>query len=266
VRERYGRQVYVGMGAYRENVRNELGTEIAMTRRLHADGQAFFRYKFIADYSFESSLYAHPAIVPPMVWKDSIPPLPPENIRAVADAGGTVSVRWRAPKPAPDGELPSRYVVYRSASSPVPTSDGTTILAVLPSTVTQYLDVRSPGSLVFNYTVTSLDRLNNESTGMTLQQEYDHLALRTAPGFALAQNFPNPFTDRTFIAYRLGGRSVVELRIKQFPPFSDIVLLRTVQDAGSYILPIDGRNFYAGTFEYELRAGEFWDRLVMEKQ
>jgi hypothetical protein len=201
-----------------------------------------------------------------MVWKDSIPPRPPENIRAIADAGGNVTVAWDAPKPAPDGELPARYVVYRSATSPVPTTDGAAILAILPATVTRYLDVRTPGSPAFAYTVTSLDRLNNESTGMTLQQEYDHLALRTMPGFALAQNFPNPFTDRTFIAYRLGGRSVVELRIKQFPPFSDIVLLRTVQDAGSYILPIDGRNFYAGTFEYELRAGEFWDRHVMEKQ
>jgi len=46
VRERYGRQVYIGMAPYRENVRKELAAEISMTRRLHADGQTYFRSSF----------------------------------------------------------------------------------------------------------------------------------------------------------------------------------------------------------------------------
>ncbi len=266
VHERYGRHVYAGIGAYRENVYNELAAEIAMTRRMHADGQTFFRYRHIADFPFASAPYLHPALVPPMLWKDSIPPLPPENIRTVADARGATLITWHAPHAAADGELPCRYVVYRSALQPPATNDANAILAILPSDVTRYRDERPSGSPACAYTVTSLDRLNNESTGMTLEQDYERLALRTAAGYALAQNFPNPFSGRTYIAYRLGGRSVVELRIKQFPPFSDIILLRTVQDAGSYILPIDGKNFTAGTYEYELRAGEFGGRLVMEKQ
>jgi uncharacterized lipoprotein YddW (UPF0748 family) len=266
VRERYGRQVYIGMGAYRDNVRNELAAEIAMTRRLHADGQTYFRYRHIADFPFESSVYPHPAIVPPMVWKDSVPPLPPENIRTIVDARGTAAVSWQAPAAAADGDLPYRYVVYRSSVQPVATDDANNICAVLPAAVTHYRDDRSGGGAQYAYTVTALDRLNNESTGMTLQQEYERLARRTLTGFALAQNFPDPFTDRTYISYRLGGRCVVELRIRQFPPFNDIVVLRTVQDAGSYVLPIDGKKFLSGKFKYELRAGEFWDRLVMEKK
>lgn len=266
VRERYGRHVYIGMGAYRDNVRNELGAEISVTRAMHADGQTYFRYRHIADFPFESSLYLNPAIVPPMLWKDSIPPLPPENIRTTADAAGGATISWQAPKEASDGELPYRYVVYRSTARPVRTDDAKNILAVLPSTATRYRDEHSAGIPAYAYTVTALDRLNNESTGMTERQIYERLALRTVPGFALAQNYPNPFTNRTYISYRLGGRSVVELRIKQFPPFSDIILLRTVQDAGTYILPVDGRKFFQGKFEYELRAGEFWDRLVMEKE
>ncbi len=266
VRERYGRQVFIGIGAYRENVRSELAAEIATTRRVHADGQTYFRYRHIADFPFAAAMYVHPAIVPPMLWKDSIPPLPPEHVRTVVDARGTASISWQAPQAAADGETPFRYVVYRSAHAPVATDDASAICAVLPSSVTLYRDVRPSGSPACAYAVTSLDRLNNESTGLTLQQDYERLALRTAPGYALAQNFPNPFSGRTYIAYRLGGRSVVELRIKQFPPFRDIIVLHTVQDAGSYVLPIDGKNFAAGKFEYELSAGEFGDRRVMEKQ
>jgi len=266
VRERYGRQVYIGMAPYRENVRKELAAEISMTRRLHADGQTYFRYRFITGFPFESSLYAHPAIVPPMTWKDSIPPLPPEEIRTASDPRTGSTISWTAPHQAPDGEAPYRYVVYRSTTSPVRTDIAHNILAVVPSDVTYYRDASAAAGSAFSYTVTSLDRLNNESTGMTPEQRLERLAKRTLPGFALAQNFPNPFTDRTYIAYRLGGRSVVELRIKQYPPFNDILVLRTVQDAGTYVLPIDGSKFFQGRFEYELRAGEFWDRLVMEKR
>ncbi|MDX1907784.1 MAG: family 10 glycosylhydrolase [Bacteroidia bacterium] len=103
--------------------------------------------------------YQHPALVPAMPWKDSIPPLGPHGLTLSRTAGG-LALSWAATGPASDGDLPARYVLYRfPAQEPIDLDNPARILAVTP--LTTWLD--TVPDTTATYVVTALDRLQNES-------------------------------------------------------------------------------------------------------
>ena len=135
VKNNFGRHVYAGLGVYRENIQKEITEQIYLTRTVECQGQSFFRYENILDLPGIALTYKYPALIPPMPWKDSIPPLPPTEITAVRGSNQTTIIRWKEPAPAVDGDNASQYVVYRSTDEDVDIRNPRNILAVIPSTI-----------------------------------------------------------------------------------------------------------------------------------
>ncbi|MFN3316820.1 MAG: glycoside hydrolase, partial [Raineya sp.] len=85
--------------------------------------------------SLEQKYYKYPAIVPAMPWKDSIPPLPPDSLKATVIEENNIVLKWQTPSAAPDGELPAYYVVFRFENElSINTEDASKILAIQTET------------------------------------------------------------------------------------------------------------------------------------
>jgi len=110
-------------------------------------------------------LYKNPAIPPVMSWKDQVKPNPPSNVRydKLADARGD-GLFWNAPSAASDGDIASKYVVYKFATSTVQPSDLENSSNLNNIVGTTYAEIKTENvSQTMYVAVTSLDRNNNES-------------------------------------------------------------------------------------------------------
>ena len=261
----FGRHVYAGLGIYRENIQKEITEQIYLTRTLECQGQSFFRYENILDLPGIGVTYKYPALIPPMPWKDSIPPLPPTEITAVRGSNQTTIIRWKEPALAVDGDSAAQYVVYRSTDKDIDIRNPRNIAAVLPSTFTMYVDETPNNNIHYYYTVTALDKGHNESGGSFTQYESlknDHSMVGR---YSLAQNYPNPFSDRTYISYQLGERSPVELTVIDTLTNKEILIVRETEDAGTYIVSLEAKVLAKGKYVYKLKAGSFIATRTLER-
>ena len=174
----FGKHLYIGHAAYRlfwDSNRTwydyqEMPNQIRHLRKFsHTLGSVFYSCKAILRNkgalrdSLQSYFYQYPALVPPMAWKDSIPPIAPKNIR-VSNTVGQVSLHWDAPERAKDGDLPFQYVVYRfKKGENVNIQNPTNIVSIQQAEQTMFIDWDVTVQEEYTYIVTALDRLHNES-------------------------------------------------------------------------------------------------------
>ena len=261
----YGRQLYAGLGVYRENIQKEIMEQIYMTRTAGCQGQSFFRYQNILELPGIALAYKYPSLIPPMSWKDSIPPLSPTEITASRGADGPTIIRWKASLPAPDGDNAAQYVVYRSSDETVDVGNPRNILAVVPATSTSFIDDGTSNGVRYFYTVTALDKGHNES-GDNFSSYHSSTYTESMPrNYSLAQNYPNPFSDRTYISYELSERGPVELTVRDTMADKDIVIVKEIQNAGTYVVAIDGKLLARGKHQYRLRVGGYVATKYLER-
>lgn len=269
VRENYGRHVYIGIGAYRDNIQNEIRQQIEITRNTLADGQAFFRYEHAAlliDHI--GNAYQYPALVPPMIWKDSIPPNVPKNISVDANDKSGVLIKWSEPEISADNEKPFRYVVYRSSEKNINLSKPENIVAILPALLCSFRDETSNGGEYF-YTVTAVDRAGNESGATERPSEIHTIFSRYAKpnsSITLIQNFPNPVVSTTYIAFEIPKRNAVSITLKHSITLQETTIVKGMKNPGLHIVAFDTKNFPAGQIEYRLQVGETTVTKMMEKK
>jgi len=263
-RNNFGRYVYAGLGVYRDNVQKEVTEQIFLTRTLECQGQSFFRYENILDLPGIAITYKYPALIPPMPWKDSIPPLPPTDIAVVQGSGHSTIVKWKEPAIAVDGDGASHYVVYRSTEESVDIRNPRNIVAVLPSATTQYID-ETPGNTSYYYTVTALDKGNNESGGNFLAYQTRKNDVLSSAEYSLGQNYPNPFTDRTYISYEIADRTPVQLSVRDSSTNKEFFIVQETEDAGTYIVSLEGTALAKGRYLYTLKAGSFVATKILER-
>jgi uncharacterized lipoprotein YddW (UPF0748 family) len=159
-----GRHIYMGIGAYRADVNARLGDYVDSSRVAGMAGQAYFRWGDIANSRTIAGRYDTWALIPPMRWKDRVPPLSPRNVTVSFPGQGSRMVHWDAPAAAADGDTAHTYVVYRWSSRFIPFNDPRAIAAVLPSTQHSFADAGPPGTAAeYYYSVTACDRAKNES-------------------------------------------------------------------------------------------------------
>lgn len=271
--ENYGRHVYAGIGIYRDNVREEVPEQIATSRRTRMKGEAFFSYENLREVLPQiGSMYHARALPPPMMWKDSVPPLPPAGIAVTqSDIQGVPSpvVSWNMPNAAEDGEFPYWFVVYRSSEEHVDTRRGENIVSVLPASRHSYTDNSAFSGKRYFYTVTSLDRCGNESVQEQLAPvETESVVTRFSKPpseILLSQNFPEPFSDRTYLSFEIPAACRVTLSVKSAGAQQDTILLNGLTAPGIHIVSFSGKTFPPGRIEYELKAGNVLLRRAMTK-
>lgn len=264
-----GRHVYVGVGAYKSSILNEVPTLIDTTRGAGALGNCFFTYDDINKADVFAGRYRYWALIPPMFWKDSIPPNPPTNLTAVEESGGRYLLQWTPPLSASDGDSAKYFAVYRFFAESGGTDDPSSLLTVLGGKQSSYLDeIPRPASTQYRYVVTSLDKGNVESASSNeaavMIAQLVALARPFQPTHLLAQNSPNPFSEFSFVAYELRERAKVELTITGADGKEVETLVNGMQDAGRYVVMLDGEKLGPGHFTYTLSANSFSATKSME--
>lgn len=174
----YGRHLYIGQAAYLMNQKMEAAWRIPsqipdqiryIRENNRVQGSVFFSSKSFSTVaratadSLRNDLYKYPALPPQMPWLDEVVPNEPRNLTAESAVTG-VQLKWEAPMIAADGETASGYVIYRfEEGEKISVVNPKNILRISFENFTAFLDTTVEKGKRYNYLVTSLDRLKNES-------------------------------------------------------------------------------------------------------
>ncbi len=246
-----GRHLYIGQGIYRINTSTDPkwlnASEVPNQLRLNRStpsvlGSIHFSSKQVLNnlLGFQDSLrqqfYNRPALIPAMRWKDSIPPLAPTNLTASINSNQTqVTLKWNRPATATDGDKAAYYVVYRFLfGEAIDLNKVAAIRQITATDTTSFTDIyANPGG--FQYVVTAIDRLHNESVISNAVQVGVTNTLETAARSSrLLPNYPNPFSETTTIRYELKKEGFVNLTIFNLAGAQAAQLVKQRQLEGNY--------------------------------
>jgi hypothetical protein len=160
-----GRIVAPGLAIYFLDPKEGRWTLDVVTRQLSVVrqmgmGHCFFRSKFLTDdtkgiYGSIRQFNAVPALIPPMTWLSSTPPLAPQDLKL---ENGMLT--WQSPVTDTHSALPYYiYNIYASPDFPVDVTNPENLLA----TRLQGTRLRIPQDKRLNYAVTAQDRYGLES-------------------------------------------------------------------------------------------------------
>ncbi len=253
-----GRHLYPGHAPYRINSSNWTSSELPNQVRLNRAnrfqnvlGSVFFRarngvtdnLKGFAD-SLSSDLYRHRALIPPMSWKDGVPPLAASNLRYESSGSGPAMLRWNVPPAAADGDTASRYVVYRYPTDPSPSpdiDDPANILFVSGSAAFD-APIPSTDSGSYYYVVTSLDRNHNEGAASPVLQ----VTSPSSPSIALPADSTPGLPDSILFAWTgVGGASRYTFEVWNESLEGVPILTRVVSDTATISSGFEGQTTYA---------------------
>lgn len=257
----YSRQIIPGIGAYKPNVSAEIGKLVDVSRASGCAGNSFFRYGSIEGALDIGSRYRTLANIPPMKWKDGLPPGTPDNLSVTAASAGAIfRLSWGSARPAADGDRAALYDVYRSAKPPVDIDDPSNLVAILPGSAGEYHDtVTSPGAARYYYAVTALDRANNEglpATAGVLLPEVADLARQFAPQFRMGLCYPDPATSTVFVPFEIGQPSSrVSLTVFDSGSRELAKLVDGVRPPGRYVAAFDVSSLKGGVYSFVLTSG-----------
>ena len=163
VNNSYGRNVVLGIGAYKGEVYKELDKLIDYSRKISSSGVSFFRYSFIKQYDFYSFHdKAFPAAMP---WIDGFNPRPPVNLAASVTGGVPVKINlsWQRPLFSVNGDSAVYFAIY-NFDSPFPQFTSENLLDVISSSKNRVsLAIDRPKQVNYYFALKSLDKLWNES-------------------------------------------------------------------------------------------------------
>jgi len=235
---------------------------IDASRFYGVQGNSFFRYEHIAKQLNVGMRYRFPALIPPMPWKDSVAPNPPTSFSMKNLIDGVFKLTWQKPLPARDGDVPAWYLVYRSPTQPVDVKHPRNFLRLLSGDATEFIDtIHHPAAPKYFYTVTALDRGNNESPPSEVESvmmpEIVELAKRFTRRNLLAEEYRQEQSDVLFIPYELQDTSLVWLTILDSTEADVMKVVDAVQPPGRYITAVDISKFSTRIFGYQLKTSTF---------
>jgi uncharacterized lipoprotein YddW (UPF0748 family) len=274
----YGRHVYAGVGAYKDSISAELPRQIDTTRSMGAGGNIYFRFEHIKNPGIFVDRYKYLSLVPPMPWKDSVPPNPPRNLALVEIWHGTIQLRWETPFAAIDGDSAKQYAIYRSSRSHVDTENPENLIALIPGSSDNYRDnIPLAKSRIFYYVVTALDKGNVESVPSNeVQTSKEEIAETNrerqiaemtellVPRVTLTQNYPNPFAKSTLIGYELKDSSLVDLNVCNANGREVRTLAHQVQGPGTYVVLFDASDLTEGKYTLVFKAGSHDEKKTLD--
>jgi hypothetical protein len=260
----YGRHIYAGIGAYKGEVFREIPRQIDVVRNAGVDGQAYFRLDNVRSLDVFGGRYDAPALVPPMIWRDNVPPLPPQHLAVTEFATNIFQLEWTPAPKAADGDFARWYVVYRSSPAAPRIDFAPNIVAVIPGTQNSFTDtVTVPAGFTYYYAVTTLDKMNNESepstTGTGVVHELLTLKGKLANVTALSASFGQATRTPSLLAYRIAAPAHVMLAIlRREAAGKDSlvrVLLNDFEPEGTHILGMESLGLAPGDYTLRLQAG-----------
>ncbi|MCW0484237.1 glycoside hydrolase family 10 protein [Gaoshiqia sediminis] len=171
---RNGRALYIGHALYKSESNSaieawrqadQLPRQIELTRQIKGiEGSAFYSAKhFNRDLmgfqdSLQQRLYKYPAIVPPMSWIDNKTPVQPQKFKKSGR-----KLKWKTREPSSETDKTDRFILYRNkVGEKFDPNDPRFILLITRSSSIR-LEKGQGKKEKFEFRVSALDRLNNES-------------------------------------------------------------------------------------------------------
>lgn len=258
-----GRHIYAGIGAYKPEVLRELVRQIDVSRQAGNQGQAFFRLDNIRSFDMFGDRYTSFALIPPMPWKDSLPPLPPSSLAVAEVTTNVFHLEWTPSPRAADGDSAHRYVIYRSSPAAPRTDLAPNIVAIIPARANYYIDtLKVPSGLTYYYAVTALDKGNNESTpstvGTAVVKELLALEGKLSNITTLSASLGRESMAPTLFAYRVPDRTHVRLEILESASGGRervfAVLVNRQEEGGTHIVGVDPLQVPKGSYVLRLHT------------
>ena len=169
------RHLYVGHAIYKLDTRNrrsfgtdELIKQVGISRSNDkVQGSIYFRAKaFVSNHqnfqqTISESIYKYPSLIPAMTWLDSVAPSEPLRFKArLKDE--QITLKWRAPKYESSQDSAAYYVVYRfNEGESINLNLSNKIISIQKET--SFIDSSASVEKCYQYAVTAVDRLHNES-------------------------------------------------------------------------------------------------------
>ncbi|MBI3765161.1 MAG: family 10 glycosylhydrolase, partial [Ignavibacteriales bacterium] len=257
----FGRHIYLGIGAYKPEVLTQLPALIDTTRKIGAHGNSFFRFENISRVLQMGGRYRFPANIPPMPWKDSIPPNPPTNVKVTGVASGVFKIEWKSPRPAVDGDGAKCYDIYRLTTKPINMISAANLIAITTSVTKEFLDTIGLATApTYFYAVSSLDRGNNESlpaVESVIIPEVVELSKQLIPRNRLGHHYPEPASGVVFIPYEVRESAPVRVSILDVSNREVITLVDSIQESGRHIAAAPVSKLRSGAYSYEMIVGNF---------
>ena len=168
----FGRSLYIGHGLYQVGVStkacwknmNEIETQVTNLRKVpNVSGSAYYSANAFKknlcglNYSMQDNINPRPALLPTMSWIDNVSPQAP-FLKISTGNEGSVQLYWSVENPTKE-EL--QFAVYKFApGEKMDVSSSTNLVAIVRGN--NFSD-KPTGKINYNYVVTALDRLHNES-------------------------------------------------------------------------------------------------------
>ena len=283
----YGQHVYVGHGAYKINNDADLNwnnpqqllDQIKLVRTYeNIQGSAFFSAKTLKNNPLnvanllKEDLYRLPALIPTMPWKDNKPPAIPTQLAAQQTDRTTIELAWTsATNVASEFDRVRYFVVYRSENNGTRHFQG--IVPVFSaSNRFGFVDANLQAGTKYNYSVTAVDRLHNESNPAEIAGSAELIASTPnvtpkpiaqtdkpayedpQPTDVALQIFPNPFNQQVNIRYYLPKRTHVLLHVYDQRGTRVGVLIDGQQEAGAQAVQFNGEFLSDGVYFARLLA------------
>ena len=156
----HGKNVIIGIAAYKQSVAKELDEEIKIARSSNSAGVAFFRYSHIED--IEINQFNEKSFPSEMPWIISEKNLPQVSTTISSDLyGHNITLQWQLDNENVEN---AKYLalceIYNHDNN-----EETRLLKVFPINITSTdFSIDDPDKIVYSYTVKAVDQLWNEST------------------------------------------------------------------------------------------------------
>ena len=207
-----GRWTVPGLGVYFLHPREgnwqleEVVRQLYFLRGIQADGQAFFRNRFLMDNTqglmdeLREEFYTTPAVWPAMTWQDSIPPTVPTRPR-LSFAEACTTLAWDA---STDNAAPFSvtYRLYASNRYPVDTERADQLMEVRVDSTHYTYRPSAPWMQKTYWAVTAVDRYGNESRPLALNTP-------TVNDLPVLQSLPALPTGHTYVVTDRTGKEVL---------------------------------------------------------
>jgi uncharacterized lipoprotein YddW (UPF0748 family) len=295
----YGRHVYIGHAVYKMNAdadrdpnwynSSQINKQIRLNRTYsNIQGSTFFRSQYFSSnpLKFRDSLiehlYATPALLPTMPWRNNVAPQPVKNFTANI-RNNNVQLSWNAPAATDEMHKVRQFVVYRFNSDVIDLNNADAIQLITGNAqTTTYID----SNLIpaeYYYVVTALDRFHNESEPSYVAKasfvpitQVIVIQPKTAtdpvvakpvtekpavpvekpaatPEFVLLAE-PNPATSFTIISYTLPKRMQVTLSVLDNSGKEVLKLVDAIQSTGKQLIRFNTSTLSAGKYQIKISA------------
>lgn len=259
----YGRQIILGIGAYKPEVEEQLGGIIDLARSVGVAGHSFFRYTNVAGREAIAGRYQARVNAPAMAWKDSRPPAPLQAFRAERMTNGDVRLSWEKPADAgaQDGG-PIAVNIYRSPRRRVDANEPGALLAVAPLAAGEFTDSSGRGDRgTYTYALAVLDRANNESSlageFRLLPPDLLALAKKVSARFSLGAALRSGKDRVLFVPYEVGGNSPVSIAIFDDTRRRVGSVVDDLLEPGRYVAAADIAGLRKGSYTVVMAAGDY---------